>query len=100
VPILSPLLTVVLLLFVSGFAMGEKKSDEKFGALPAYREYKRTTSPLMPMPPPAVRAHSRLDVRLLPVHGKDGLPKSKDNEHEQQHYQSRDAKKSGEDREL
>jgi protein-S-isoprenylcysteine O-methyltransferase Ste14 len=50
VSILSPLFTAFLLLFVSGIPLGEEKSDRKYGHLPEYIEYKRTTSPLIPMP--------------------------------------------------
>lgn len=50
VAVLSPLFTAVLLLFVSGIPLGEERSDRKFGHLPEYIEYKRTTSPLIPMP--------------------------------------------------
>ncbi|KAG5535217.1 hypothetical protein RHGRI_023110 [Rhododendron griersonianum] len=30
---------------------GEESADKKFGDVPAYRAYKRTTSPLIPLPP-------------------------------------------------
>lgn len=51
VSVLSPLFTAFLLLFVSGIPLGEERYDRKFGHLAEYIEYKRTTSPLIPMPP-------------------------------------------------
>jgi hypothetical protein len=50
VALLSPILTAWLLLFVSGIPLGEERYDRKFGHLAEYIEYKRTTSPLIPMP--------------------------------------------------
>jgi len=50
VAVASPLLTAILLLFVSGAPLGEERSDKKFGAVPAYRSYKKNTSPIVPMP--------------------------------------------------
>jgi steroid 5-alpha reductase family enzyme len=47
----GPAFITVLLLFVSGIPPLERSSDEKYGDDPAYREYKRRTSVLIPLPP-------------------------------------------------
>jgi steroid 5-alpha reductase family enzyme len=47
----GPLFITVLLLFVSGIPPLERSADEKYGDDPAYREYKRRTSILVPLPP-------------------------------------------------
>jgi steroid 5-alpha reductase family enzyme len=44
----GPLYLIVLLLFVSGIPTLEKRAKEKFGNNPAYLEYKRRTSILIP----------------------------------------------------
>ncbi|KAG5535215.1 hypothetical protein RHGRI_023110 [Rhododendron griersonianum] len=49
--VLGPLFLTLLLLFVSGIPLLEESADKKFGDVPAYRAYKRTTSPLIPLPP-------------------------------------------------
>uniref|UniRef100_A0A0A9XEZ2 Uncharacterized protein n=3 Tax=Lygus hesperus TaxID=30085 RepID=A0A0A9XEZ2_LYGHE len=49
--ILSPLFTSFLLLFLSGMPILEKNADEKYGSRDDYLSYKRTTSPLIPLPP-------------------------------------------------
>lgn len=46
----GPLFITVLLLFVSGIPPLERTADEKYGGDPAYREYKRRTSVLVPLP--------------------------------------------------
>ena len=46
-----PLFITLLLLFVSGIPLVERSADEKYGDDPAYREYKRATSILVPRPP-------------------------------------------------
>ncbi|XP_039029048.1 uncharacterized protein LOC120163107 isoform X1 [Hibiscus syriacus] len=48
--ILGPIFLTLLLLFVSGLPMLEESADKKFGNAPAYRSYKKTTSPLIPLP--------------------------------------------------
>ena len=48
---LGPVFITVLLLFVSGVPLLEKAADEKYGADPAYAEYKRRTSVFAPWPP-------------------------------------------------
>lgn len=48
--VFSPIITIVLLLFVSGVPLAEARADQKFGKDPEYQEYKRTTSPVIPMP--------------------------------------------------
>jgi len=46
--ILSPLFIIILLLFVSGIPLLEKKADEKWGHLDSYKKYKKETSLLIP----------------------------------------------------
>jgi steroid 5-alpha reductase family enzyme len=46
----GPVFITVLLLFVSGIPLLEKSADAKLGDGPAYREYKRRTSILVPLP--------------------------------------------------
>eukprot|EP00257_Ricinus_communis_P023028 XP_015582909.1 uncharacterized protein LOC8275698 isoform X2 [Ricinus communis] len=48
--ILGPVFLTLLLLFLSGIPLLEKSADKKFGNVAAYRAYKRTTSPLIPLP--------------------------------------------------
>ncbi|XP_012068452.1 uncharacterized protein LOC105631062 isoform X3 [Jatropha curcas] len=48
--ILGPVFLTLLLLFVSGIPLLEESADKKFGNVAAYRMYKRTTSPLIPLP--------------------------------------------------
>jgi len=48
--ILSPIFTASILLFLSGIPLLEKKSDEKHGLKEDYLEFKRKTSPLVPLP--------------------------------------------------
>lgn len=55
VSVLSPVLTAVLLLFLSGIPPAEKRYDERYGHMPFYREYKERTSPLFPLPPDLYR---------------------------------------------
>jgi steroid 5-alpha reductase family enzyme len=47
--VIGPIFITVLLLFVSGIPLVERSADEKYGT--AYREYKRRTSILVPLPP-------------------------------------------------
>ncbi|XP_042000715.1 uncharacterized protein LOC121750271 isoform X1 [Salvia splendens] len=49
--ILGPIFLTLLLLFVSGIPLLEESADKKYGNVPAYRHYKRTTSPLILLPP-------------------------------------------------
>lgn len=49
--ILGPIFLTLLLLFVSGIPLLEESADKKFGNITAYSVYKRTTSPLIPLPP-------------------------------------------------
>lgn len=51
ISVLSPTLTFVLLMFVSGVPLAEDRYDERFGAQGFYLDYKRSTSPLVPCPP-------------------------------------------------
>jgi steroid 5-alpha reductase family enzyme len=49
--VIGPIFITVLLLFVSGIPLVERSADEKYGGDQAYREYKRRTSILVPLPP-------------------------------------------------
>jgi len=49
--VIGPVFITLLLLFVSGIPPLERSADEKYGSDPAYREYKRRTSILVPLPP-------------------------------------------------
>ena len=49
--ILGPVFITLLLLFVSGIPLLEKSADQKYGADPAYQEYKRRTSIFVPWLP-------------------------------------------------
>ncbi|PIA33594.1 hypothetical protein AQUCO_04100194v1 [Aquilegia coerulea] len=48
--IFGPLFLTLLLLFVSGIPLLEESADKKFGNKADYRFYKKTTSPLIPLP--------------------------------------------------
>lgn len=47
----GPVFITLLLLFVSGIPLVERSADERYGDDPAYRNYKRRTSILVPLPP-------------------------------------------------
>jgi steroid 5-alpha reductase family enzyme len=49
--VIGPVFITLLLLFVSGIPLLERSADAKYGDEPAYREYKRRTSILVPLPP-------------------------------------------------
>ncbi|PON49797.1 3-oxo-5-alpha-steroid 4-dehydrogenase, C-terminal [Trema orientale] len=49
--IIGPIFLTLLLLFISGIPLLEVSSDKKFGNVAGYRIYKKTTSPLIPLPP-------------------------------------------------
>jgi steroid 5-alpha reductase family enzyme len=49
--VVGPVFITLLLLFVSGIPLLERSADEKYGDDPAYRDYKRRTSILVPLPP-------------------------------------------------
>jgi steroid 5-alpha reductase family enzyme len=49
--VIGPIFITLLLLFVSGIPLVERSADEKYGSDGAYREYKRRTSILVPLPP-------------------------------------------------
>ncbi|XP_071901759.1 uncharacterized protein [Coffea arabica] len=49
--IFGPIFLTLLLLFLSGIPLLEDSADKKFGGVAAYRDYKKTTSPLIPLPP-------------------------------------------------
>jgi steroid 5-alpha reductase family enzyme len=48
--VLGPVFITLLLRFVSGIPLLEKQADKKYGSDPAYREYKRSTRLLFPLP--------------------------------------------------
>jgi steroid 5-alpha reductase family enzyme len=49
--VIGPVFITLLLLFVSGIPLLERSAEAKYGDEPAYREYKRRTSILVPLPP-------------------------------------------------
>jgi steroid 5-alpha reductase family enzyme len=49
--VIGPVFITLLLLFVSGIPLLERSADARYGDDPAYREYKRRTSILVPLPP-------------------------------------------------
>jgi steroid 5-alpha reductase family enzyme len=49
--VIGPIFITLLLVFVSGIPLLERSADAKYGDDPAYREYKRRTSVLVPLPP-------------------------------------------------
>lgn len=50
VALISPLFIITLLLFVSGIPILEKNADKRWGKNAKYREYKKRTSILVPLP--------------------------------------------------
>ncbi|DAZ95683.1 TPA: hypothetical protein N0F65_002993 [Lagenidium giganteum] len=55
VGVVSPLMTFILLMFLSGIPLAEERYDTRFGAQPFYLEYKKSTSPVIPFPPSIYR---------------------------------------------
>ncbi len=51
VSVISPVLTFLLLMFLSGIPMAEMRADKKCSKLAQYVDYKRNTSPLFLFPP-------------------------------------------------
>jgi steroid 5-alpha reductase family enzyme len=49
--VVGPVFITLLLLFVSGIPPLERSAEQKYGDDPAYRDYKRRTSVLVPLPP-------------------------------------------------
>jgi steroid 5-alpha reductase family enzyme len=49
--VIGPVFITLLLLFVSGIPLLEKSAEAKYGDDPAYLEYRRRTSILVPLPP-------------------------------------------------
>jgi steroid 5-alpha reductase family enzyme len=49
--VVGPVFITLLLLFVSGIPLLERSADEKYGDDPSYRDYKRRTSLVVPLPP-------------------------------------------------
>jgi steroid 5-alpha reductase family enzyme len=63
IAILSPLFTMAVLLFLSGMPLLEKGANARYASNPRYQDYKRSVSPLIPLPktvyraiPPALKA--------------------------------------------
>jgi len=52
----GPTFLLLLLLFVSGIPLLEKSSDNRFWNTPGYQDYKRATSPFIPLPPVLYRS--------------------------------------------
>lgn len=50
VGVVSPLFITILLLFVSGVPLLEKSADKRWGNDPRYKQYKRSTSLIVPLP--------------------------------------------------
>jgi steroid 5-alpha reductase family enzyme len=59
----GPVLITVLLLFVTGIPPLERGADEKYGSDPAYVDYKRRTSILVPLPPRGQSPAARFEKR-------------------------------------
>ena len=57
--VIGPVFITLLLLFVSGIPLLERSADKKYGDDAAYREYKRRTSVLVPLPPARLNASTR-----------------------------------------
>jgi steroid 5-alpha reductase family enzyme len=53
--VIGPVFITLLLLFVSGIPLLERSAEAKYGDDPNYREYKRRTSILVPLPPRSYR---------------------------------------------
>lgn len=64
VSVLSPILTFVLLMFLSGVPLAEDRYDERFGLQPFYVDYKNSTSPLVCFPP-AIYRHLPLGIKRV-----------------------------------
>uniref|UniRef100_A0A6N2L294 Uncharacterized protein n=1 Tax=Salix viminalis TaxID=40686 RepID=A0A6N2L294_SALVM len=70
--ILGPIFLTLLLLFVSGIPLLEQSADKKFGNVAAYRVYKRTTSPLIPLPPAVLQFSSSNFLSIAVIFQKKG----------------------------
>jgi steroid 5-alpha reductase family enzyme len=58
----SPIVTFILLVFVSGIPPSEKRDEKRFGKLPSYIQWKFVTSPLLPCFP-SIYARIPLSLR-------------------------------------
>eukprot|EP00741_Cyanophora_paradoxa_P006054 tig00000981_g5872.t1 len=63
--VIGPAFVMVILLLLSGMPLLEKSSDEKFGHMDAYKEYKNSTSPIIPLPRTVYRALPRFVKALF-----------------------------------
>lgn len=61
----SPLLTFVLLAFITGIPRAEKRDDERYQQYEEYHEYKKQTSPLWPFPT-SLYKHMPMVLRKVP----------------------------------
>lgn len=61
IAILSPVVVMCLIMFLSGVPILENNANSKFGTDPEYRDYKARTSVLIPFPP---RLYERLPLSL------------------------------------
>ena len=62
----GPVFITLLLLFVSGIPLLERSAEAKYGDDPAYREYKRRTSILVPLPPSQLASAALAAAPRLP----------------------------------
>lgn len=60
---ISPVFTFLVLMFLSGVPLAEDRYDERFGLSNEYLEYKRSTSPLILLPPQLYRQIPRVVKR-------------------------------------
>src|SRR3954454_13084837 len=73
--VIGPVFITLLLLFVSGIPLLERSAEAKYGDDPAYREYKRRTSILVPLPPPPPpQPNHRLTPKKAPPANACGPP--------------------------
>ena len=71
----GPVFITLLLLFVSGIPLLERSADEKHGDDPAYRDYKRRTSILVPLPGAEVVARASAPGGSAPCPSRANSPR-------------------------